>query len=151
METREVSVPYVIEDFSPGDRVYRVHKKDGDTLGRIKSVSGKSVLVTMDNGEDRRVPISAFDFKRNRIWGKALDLDYLSVGDRISRQGFVGFEGRRTYATVLSFTQDNPMERIIVIEMELPRKTGIERSVRQYKDKPDYSLEWHFTRWELEG
>lgn len=150
MSEGEVRVPYIIEDFSPGDRVYRIHKKDGDMMGRIKSVSDKSILVTMDNGEEKRAPVSAFNPKVNRIWGKALDLDTLSVGDRISRTGFVGLLGRRTYATVLSFTQDTP-ERVIVIEMELPRKSGVEISVRQHKDKPERSLDWHFIKWELEG
>lgn len=150
MSSNEVRLPYIIEDFSPGDRVYRVHNKDGDTMGRVKSVSDKSILVAMDDGKERRAPISAFDLKPNRIWGKALDLDTLSVGDRISRPGFVGVAGRRTYATVLSFTQ-NSMNRIIVIEMELPRKSGIQLDVRQYKDTPERILDWHFTKWELEG
>lgn len=143
MTAQEIMVPYILEDFAPGDRVYRSNKNDGDLMGRIKSVSGKSVLVTMDSGEEKRVRISAFDPKPNRIWGKALDLDSLSVGDRISRRGLI----HRTYATVLSFTPS----KTITIQMELPRQSGTEYFIREYRNTPERSLDWHFARWEMEG
>lgn len=141
METREVSVPYIIEDFSPGDRVYRVHEKDGDMMGRVTSASGKYVIVTMDNGQEKRIRLSSFDKKPKRMWGKALDIESLSAGDRISLGGY----GKpRMYATIISFSQ----EREMILDMEIP---GLRRSVQTYHDSTHLTLDWWFAKWELEG
>lgn len=144
METREEIVSYVIEDFAPGDRVYHVNSSGGNQMGRVKKTAIKYVLITMDDRTEKRVHLSSFVKKHNAKWGKALDLEAVSVGDRISLGGY----GRqRMFATVLSYI---PREEMTV-DIELHDNRGIQHSPQTYTQTSNMTLEWWFAKWEMEG
>lgn len=143
MGIQESSVLYVIEDFSPGDRVYCLEDDYEITMGRVEYSLKDSVSVRMDDGKRKQVPLFAFQTQTNLEWGKALDLYTLNVGDRLSHGG----PGKaRIHATILTIV---PGEEI-TMEMEVPINSTIETHTVTYKKK-SHSLDWWLCRWEAEG
>lgn len=143
MELTERPRLYIIEDFSPGDRIYCF--KDGYevSMGRVEYALKDSLSVRLDNGIRKQVPLSDFQAQTNLEWGKALDLDTLKVGDCISHGG-PGKE--RIHATILEIGPS--ME--ITMEMEVPINSIIETHTVTYTDERQ-GLDWWLCKWELEG
>lgn len=144
MQIREPIIPHVVEDFSPGDRIYRVYKTKPVLMGTIIRASGLSVVAKMDNGVEKRIPVGNFTCKPHHQWGKALNLHDLSKGDRISVRGY-GKE--RIFATVLNLVPGSEL----TLEMELQGKNGTEKAVQTFSQTDQTTLEWLFVKWEIEG
>ena len=143
MEVKEEYVPYMIEDFEVGDLVYRVTKELDYLFGRVTAARGKYVMVTMESGKDIGVRLSSFDKVAGRTWGKALDLDLLSIGDRIS---YAQKGTKRVFATILSFV---PLSEI-VLDIEMDGSDGPYHVTQTYTNN-SASLRWWLAKWELEG
>lgn len=144
LEKTETFVPCIIEDFEVGDRVYRIHDKDGVRLGRVTKAQGKTISVIMDTGEIKKANLSSFQREHGNLWGKALDLADLKIGDRVSCWGK---SGRRTFATVLRMVPDESVTLALEITYD---DHPTEKSVQTYTNK-NRSLAWWFAQWEKEG
>ena len=143
MEVKEEYVPYMIEDFEVGDLVYRITKELDYLFGRVTAARGKYVMVTMDSGKEIGVRLSSFERIAGRSWGKALDLDLLSIGDRIS---YAQKGTKRIFATILSFV---PLSEI-VLDIEMNGDDDPYHVTQTYTNN-SASLRWWLAKWELEG
>lgn len=104
MKNEVVNLPFIIEDFEVGDRVY-FHDvtQNKSFLGTVWSIHNDDLMVTMD--EDwmvRRAPVSMFGkmdgtfTPRVNFWGKCLPLQEIEEGSIIS----FASRGFKTLATV---------------------------------------------------
>lgn len=93
MQTHEVSVPYVMEDFEEGDEVWRYNSKDkGFLFGVVYTTEGDTIFVSGDDGKLHTVSISEFGSKSKTGygWGKLLDTSLIEIGSILSlRRGTV--------------------------------------------------------------
>lgn len=142
-EAVESYVPYLMEDFSVGDRVYQETKDHEFRMGRVTGTRNQSVMVAMDDGKKTGVRLSSFDRVGGRSWGKALDLTQVSVGDRLS---YAKKDIKRVFATVVKFIPDEK----IVLDIEMNGIDGGYHATQTYTSR-NASLEWWLAKWELEG
>lgn len=93
-ELKEIAVPYIVEDFEAGDRVYRFTPANAYILfGTVQHVDTKGIQVKMDTGAETMVPIQYFKSIesveiRSFYWGKTLPLNEVKVGSIISASLF---------------------------------------------------------------
>jgi hypothetical protein len=139
-ETEEIVVPYIVEDFEEGDRVYRyTAANDYSIFGTVKAVEDAHLLVIMDNTLEMRIPINCFTQVPGRgfYWGKPLPLHQVETGSRISLTVF----GSKTFATVQRIS---PEGISYVID-------GQQAATRTSSTSRDNTLEALMMYWELEG
>lgn len=90
MATKEVSVPYVVQDFNEGDTVWRQYFMENTFLfGKVTHTDADNVYAMCEDGTLYTVPIGTFGVrsKNNEIWGKLLDVSLLELGSRLSSKG----------------------------------------------------------------
>lgn len=87
MTTKEVSVPYMVDDFEQDDIVWHSNLTDNTFLfGRVSTNDADTIYASCEDGIMHIVPIESFG-KRSRngeIWGKLLDISQLKTGSRLS-------------------------------------------------------------------
>lgn len=90
MTTKEVSVPYMVDDFEQDDIVWHSNLTDNTFLfGRVSTNDADTIYASCEDGIMHIVPIESFG-KRSRngeIWGKLLDISQLKTGSRLSSKG----------------------------------------------------------------
>jgi hypothetical protein len=136
----EAKTEFVLEDFSPGDRMYRMYRNK-PSFGTVRKVSSTStptnILCELDTGA---AAVFAFPDESNGILGKVLPLATVKAGDVISH---LDFSGKRIFYTVIEHL---PSEKMIIEPHD-----GRKPVVTVYRDYATASLEDEFMDWELEG
>lgn len=135
----EIAVPYIIEDFDIGDRVYRIYPDKGKVdFGTVFDIINHEVLVKLDKGVFFQVPMDFFEQREDRssYWGKPLPLSQLEPGSIISAT----LGGFKIYAEV-NFVSD-----------DIIRMTAMQghRIINTYVPMPTASLEQQLLFWTLE-
>lgn len=149
-KTQEAYIPLVIEDFEPGDRIFRYDGLNKGSLGRVEAIHDEFLLVEMDDGTFEGAPISLFDQDSPYWkWDKLINLDEVKVGSRLSRMEW----GTRLFAVVESYTPGEEM----VVRYEFPegQKVAKEKAATTVFKKPapesGITFEHLFLGWQLEG
>lgn len=146
MKTEVIELPFIIEDFEVGDRVY-FHDvtKNHSSLGTVWSVNADDVTVTMDDDwMVRRAPVSMFkkmdgEFTpRADFWGKALPMKELEEGSIISYAS----RGFKTLASVKSISES---------KIRLAYQDDDEAQDEIISSNENRSIEYALLFWELEG
>ena len=108
MKTTETYVPYIMDDFEVGDRLYHYVGLNKGKLGRIHEILDTSLLVEMDDGTFETARIELFDEDSPYWeWDKLLDVNAVKIGSTLSRTEW----GKRLFAKV---TKVIPGEEIVV-------------------------------------
>lgn len=88
MNQKEVKLPFVMEDFETGDRVYREVPTEFSVLfGTVTGKEGQYVDIEMDNGMEFSINIRDFTPSDDRgfFWGKSLPIAQMVVGSIVSK------------------------------------------------------------------
>lgn len=139
ISSKEIVVPYIVEDFEEGDRVYRhTTARDYTLFGTVKAVEASDLIVVMDNVLELKIPIRLFKQRSNRsfYWGKPLPLSQVEKGSVIS----VEMYGSKMTATVNNVTTDS---------ITFTYNEG-HRITNTYTASKENSLESLLMFWELE-
>lgn len=150
INTQEAYVPLVIEDFEPGDRIYRYDGLKKGSLGRVESIHDEVILVEMDDGTFEGAPIGLFDQDSPYWkWDKLINIEEVKIGSRLSRIEW----GTRLFAVVESYVPGEEM----LIRYEFPegqKPNSSEKAIGRFK-KPGpetgITFEHLFLGWQLEG
>lgn len=96
----EIRTPPVLEDFSPGDRMY-LSSATEFRKGTVTSLEAGLIHVTMDNSWTVKIPVSDLDQQdyKGEYWGRMPHIDLIKAGTVLSR---FSPDGTRHYATVRS-------------------------------------------------
>lgn len=87
MNSKELYLPVIVEDFEVGDRVYCLTKEmDYGLFGTVKSIQESSVSVTMDNGGDLIVAIYLFGKTTGVRWRRCIDIKQVVAGSLLSSE-----------------------------------------------------------------
>lgn len=105
MESQEINIPLVLEDFGVGDRVYFVNGEHELELGVVNNLQASYVNFRMDNGKMRLFHIN--QFKSDSPMGKCFPVNELKVGSVIS---FPYGAGQRYYADIIEYVPGKYVE-----------------------------------------
>lgn len=148
----EVETYSTIEDFEPGDRVYRLGSA-GQSITRatVLDIKSGSMFLSLDTGAPG-VVIEVMDGNTGEgaedstiaQWGKILDCSTIEEGITLSTLlPEYAPDGERVYGTVLEFV---PGKKLILEDQEYPYST-----VTFEPDGTGASLEDMLAGWEAEG
>lgn len=142
MNTQEIELPYIKEDFEIGTRVYRyISATDNAVFGNVVAVNDDHIEVQLDNRPKRIIKARLKDFRNHEgsvvVWGKTLPMEELYAGCPISLTTF----GHKTTAIVTYVNEDS-----ITLCYDAPRKIW-----NTYHASKELSLEAQLMFWEMEG
>lgn len=139
MNTEEISLPFIAEDFEKGDRVYRyISATDKFLIGTVEAVEKGKITVLLDTGNRLKPKLSDFrNYEGTDVsWGKCLPIKDLHAGSVISLTSW----GNKQLASILSVNED-----CIVVSYE-----ATPRIVNRFIPSKEHSLEALLMFWELE-
>ena len=143
----EISIPSVLADFEPWDRVYKRELGSTSRFGRVVAVEAEAILVQLKGRSGTRISVSATDGDKDGIsslskWNKMPDDALIEIGDIMSTTlpYYVSAPGRREFFTVIEII---PGRKISL------RNTEDSKYVVHINGS--HSLDEYMQYWELEG
>jgi hypothetical protein len=138
----ELTIPFIPEDFEPGDRVYFAYWPSSYTKGTVESVDGNDIHVIMDDNQEGIIPLDSFitlSNGKNEYWGKMPNVKLFEKGMVLSRPDP---DGERRFVTIASY----------VYNEELTVTYGTDGAgTRTFKTSEGDDFEVIFRAWEIEG
>lgn len=146
MSNEEIVVPYVIDDFEPGDSVYRTNLLDKQiALGKVVSVTEDHVNIILDH-RNYSIEISRFGFNKHPVyeWEKMMiNIEDLEEGVRLSQ---LMPNGSRLWGTLVEFRMPRSYRvGIITFCMDADPDNKV-----SFRPNNTVELEKLMSRWEIE-
>lgn len=145
MTTREpVSLPLIMEDFEPGDRVYCIPGSLADPalFGNVSSLQESSLTVVMDSGETLTVPFIRFHRETGERWRKCISIEQVSAGTILSYSGEDPDTGE--FMTVFSRVEKMIGDEVILTDLDTNKTYPLYATDKN-------PLESMLRNWEIEG